>query len=254
MVMTKATLLEGKVALVTGGAQGLGRAIAGGFAAAGAPGLLFDLEPAPEPPPAGWSFQRGDVSREDDIAQAMAQVTESFGRLDVVVANAGVVPPWHDTEAINLDEWDRVFAINARGVMATIKHAVPLMKQHGGSILVMGSTNSWIGHAKQAAYTASKHAVLGIVRAAARDVGRLGIRVNALGPGPVATEALLARIRRRAEQGGVPVEEMLRRYAETPLGRMPTAEDVVGAALFLASDLSSGITGQLIPVDAGAGS
>jgi NAD(P)-dependent dehydrogenase (short-subunit alcohol dehydrogenase family) len=252
-VVNQTRLLEGKVALVTGGAQGLGRAIAEGFAAAGARGLLFDLQPESEPLPAGWTFQTGDVSRENDVVRVMARVRESFGRLDVAVANAGVVPPWHDTEAVDLAEWDRVFAINARGVMATIKHAVPLMRQHGGSIIAMGSTNSWIGHAKQAAYTASKHVVLGIVRAAALDLGRFSIRVNALGPGPVATEALLTRIRRRAAEGGAPVEETLRRYGDTPLGRMPTAEDVVGAAVFLASDLSSGITGHLIPVDAGGG-
>jgi len=252
--MTTATLLEGKVALITGGAQGLGRAILAGFAAAGARGLLFDLEPAPEAPPDGWIFQAGDVSREDDLMRAMARVGESFGRLDAVVANAGVVPPWHDTEAVDLAEWDRVFAINTRGVMATIKHALPLLKRQGGAIVVMGSTNSWIGHPKQAAYTASKHAVLGIVRAAARDLGRFGIRVNALGPGPVATEALLARIRRRAQEGGASIEETLGRYGDTALGRMPTAADVVGAALFLASDLSSGVTGYLIPVDAGGGS
>jgi NAD(P)-dependent dehydrogenase (short-subunit alcohol dehydrogenase family) len=247
----KTDLLAGKVALVSGGTQGLGRAIAEGFAAAGARGLLFDLRPAPETLPIGWSCERGDVSREDDVARAVARVREDFGRLDVAVANAGIVPSWHDTETIDLAEWDRVFAINARGVMATIKHAVPLMKDRGGSILAMGSTNSWIGHAKQAAYTASKHAVLGIVRAAARDVGRFGIRVNALCPGPVATDALLYRIRERADQGGATVEETLRRYSDTALGRMATTEDVVGAALFLASDLSSGITGHLIPVDAG---
>jgi NAD(P)-dependent dehydrogenase (short-subunit alcohol dehydrogenase family) len=137
--------------------------------------------------------------------------------------------------------------------MATIKHSVPLMKGRGGSIIAMGSSNSWIGHAKQAAYTASKHAVLGIVRATARDLGRFGIRVNALCPGPVATEALLARIRRRAGEGGTTVEETLARYGDTALGRMPTVADVVGAALFLASDLSSGVTGQLIAVDAGLG-
>ena len=179
------------------------------------------------------------------------RVKERFGRLDTVVANAGLVPPWHDTEAIDLGEWDRAFAVNARGVVATIKHAVPRMKP-GGAIIAMGSTNSWQGHGKQAAYVASKHAVLGIVRAAARDVGRHGIRVNALCPGPIATDALLGRIRRRAETGGASVDETLRRYADTPLGRMPTVKDVAGAALFLASDLSSGITGQLIPVDAGA--
>jgi len=252
--MGKTALLAGKVALVTGGAQGLGRAIAAGFAAAGARGLLFDLLPAGDPLPSGWSFRRGDVAKEDDVASAVAQARVEFGHLDVAVANAGIVPPWRDTETIDLAEWDRVFAINARGVMATIKHAVPLMKEHGGSILAMGSTNSWIGHAKQAAYTASKHAVLGIVRAAARDVGRYGIRVNALCPGPVATEALLARARRRADEGGATVEETLNRYSDTPRGRMATMEDVVGAALFLASDLSSGITGHLIPVDAGGGS
>jgi NAD(P)-dependent dehydrogenase (short-subunit alcohol dehydrogenase family) len=240
--MAKTVLLEGRVALVTGGAQGLGRAIAEGFAAAGALGLLFDLVAAADPLPEGWSRATGDVGNEQDVERAFARARETFGRLDVVVANAGIVPPWHDTEAIDLAEWDRVFAV---------KHAVPLMKQRGGSILAMGSINSWAGHGKQAAYTASKHAVLGIVRAAARDVGRFGIRVNALCPGPVATEALLNRARRRADEGGATVEETLKRYAETPLGRMPTTEDVVGAALFLASDLSSGITGHLIPVDAG---
>lgn len=250
-MMDRANLLADKVALVTGGAQGLGRAIAEGFAAAGARGLLFDLLPAGDGLPQGWSFERGDVAREDDVARALARVRGEFGRLDVAVANAGIVPPWHDTEAVDLAEWDRVFAINARGVMVTVKHAVPLMKDRGGSIVAMGSTNSWIGHAKQAAYTASKHAVLGIVRAAARDVGRFGIRVNALCPGPVATEALLARARQRADEGGTTVEETLRRYGDTPLCRMATTEDVVGAALFLASDLSSGITGHLIPVDAG---
>jgi NAD(P)-dependent dehydrogenase (short-subunit alcohol dehydrogenase family) len=253
-VTSKADLLAGKVALVTGGAQGLGRAIVDGFAAAGARGLLFDLLPADDSLPAGWSFERGDVGKEDDVISAVARARAEFGRLDVAVANAGIVPPWHDTETVDLAEWDRVFAVNARGVMATIKHAVPLMKQQGGSIVAMGSTNSWIGHAKQAAYTASKHAVLGIVRAAARDVGRFGIRVNALCPGPVATAALLARVRQRAGEGGAPAEETLRRYSETALGRMVTVEDVVGAALFLAGDLSSGVTGQLIPVDAGSGS
>jgi NAD(P)-dependent dehydrogenase (short-subunit alcohol dehydrogenase family) len=249
--MNGTALLDGKVALVTGGTQGLGLAIVRAFAAAGARGLAVDLASGRTPLPGGWNFARCDVTDEAGIARAIAEVHDTHGRLDIVVANAGLVPPWRDTEAIDLDEWDRAFAVNARGIVATIKHAVPVMKP-GGAIIAMGSTNSWQGHGKQAAYVASKHAVLGIVRAAARDVGRQGIRVNALGPGPVATDALLGRIRQRAEAGGAGVEETLRRYADTPLGRMPTIEDVAGAALFLASDLSAGITGHIVPVDAGA--
>src|SRR5262245_53827350 len=181
--MGKAGLLAGKVALVTGGSQGLGRAIAEGFAGAGAHGGLLDLAPAGGCLPEGWRFETGDVCREADIELAMARIVESFGRLDLVVANAGIVPPWRDADAVDLEEWDRVFAVNVRGVMATIKHAVGSMKERGGSIVAMGSINALLGHGKQLAYTASKHAVLGIVRAAARDVGRFGIRVNALSPG-----------------------------------------------------------------------
>ncbi|MDJ0950431.1 MAG: SDR family oxidoreductase [Alphaproteobacteria bacterium] len=244
-------LLDGKVALITGGARGLGRAIADRFGQAGARGLVADIVPSAAPPPEGWQFETADVAVEAEVARIVERTDTLFGRLDIVVANAGVAPRWQDTEAVDLADWDRALAVNVRGVMATIKHAVPLMKQRGGSILAMGSTNAWIGHPKQAAYTASKHAVLGIVRAAAHDIGRYGIRVNALCPGPVATEALLERIRQRAQAGGETMDETLRSYGETALGRMPTAEDVAGAALFLASDLASGVTGQLLAVDAG---
>jgi NAD(P)-dependent dehydrogenase (short-subunit alcohol dehydrogenase family) len=247
-------LLAGKTALITGGAQGLGRAILDGFAAAGARGLVLDLAPPPDPLPPGWIFVAGDVAKESDIEAACRQAAESFGRLDCLVANAGIVPPWRETEAIDLAEWDRVFAVNARGVMAGIKHAVPLMKGAGGSIIVMASVNAVTAHPRQMAYTASKHAVLGITRAAAQDLGRFAIRVNALAPGPIGTEALLRRLVEREAGGGLPAEEALRRYAETPLGRMATAAEVAGAAVFLASPLSAGITGQLIPVDAGLAS
>jgi NAD(P)-dependent dehydrogenase (short-subunit alcohol dehydrogenase family) len=246
-----AGLLAGKAALITGGTQGLGRAILDGFAAAGARGLVFDLTPPAESLPTGWIFEAGDVTQESDIEGACRQAAESFGRLDCLVANAGIVPPWRETEAIDLAEWDRVFAVNTRGVMASMKHAVPLMRGAGGSIIVMASVNAVTAHPRQMAYTASKHAVLGIARAAAQDLGRFAIRVNALAPGPIGTEALLRRLVEREAAGGLAAEEALKRYAQTPLGRMATAAEVAGAAVFLASPLSAGITGQLISVDAG---
>ena len=127
----------------------------------------------------------------------MARATEVFGRLDIVIGNAGVVPPWRETEHLDLAEWDRVMAINARGMAATIKHAVPALKTSQGAIVLMASINAYAPHPNQMLYTASKHAVLGIARAAAQDLGRFGIRVNAVAPGPIATEALLERVRKR---------------------------------------------------------
>ncbi|MBM3526424.1 MAG: SDR family oxidoreductase, partial [Alphaproteobacteria bacterium] len=202
--------------------------------------------------PSGWEAVAADVRDEASLRTAVERTISRFGRLDAVVANAGVVPPWSEVETMDLAQWDDVFAINVRGVVATIKAAVPTMKERGGAIVVMGSLTSRQGHARQCLYTATKHAVLGIVRCAALDLGRYGIRVNALGPGPIATDALLGRIARRAAAGGLPIETALERHAgETALGRMATEQDVAGTALFLASDLAAGVTGQIVPVDAG---
>jgi NAD(P)-dependent dehydrogenase (short-subunit alcohol dehydrogenase family) len=202
--------------------------------------------------PEGWLALEADVGVEADVEAAVAATVERFGRLDVVVANAGIVPPWSDTAELDLEQLDRVFAVNVRGVAATLKHAVRALSANGGSIVVMASLNAWRAHPSQPVYTASKHAVLGLLRTAALDAGRHGIRVNGLGPGPILTSALRERLERRAAEGGLPVEEALAQAAAgTALGRMATEEDVARAALFLASDLSSGITGALLPVDGG---
>ncbi len=245
-------LLENKVALVTGAATGLGRTIATHFAAAGAVGCGLDVAAQCPELPVGWLAVRGDVASERDIERALAGIEDAFGRLDIVVANAGIVPPWHATADIDMDEWERVFAVNVRGVAVTIKHASRMMQARGGSIIAMGSLNSRRAHPEQCAYTASKHAVLGIVRSAALDLGRFQIRVNALGPGPVATDALRARVRSRAADGGPEEERALGELAaDAALGRLASEDDVASAALFLASDLSAGISGKLLPVDAG---
>lgn len=246
------SLLAGKTAVVTGGANGLGAGIVRRFAAADARGVVLDLPSAmKEDVPAGWSCVGADVRDDAAVAAAFAEIADAYPSIDVLVAAAGIVPGWADVESIDLAQWDDVFGVNVRGMVSTIQHALPLMGA-GGAIVAIGSLNSWFGDPKLTTYVASKHAVLGIVRSAALDLGRRDIRVNAIGPGPIATDALLSRMARRERELGIPVADALDAAARrTALGRMATIEEVAGAALFLASDLSSGITGHLLPVDAG---
>jgi NAD(P)-dependent dehydrogenase (short-subunit alcohol dehydrogenase family) len=254
--MEPRTLLEGRTALVTGGAGGLGRAIVRALRHAGAQGTVVDLDvsAAASGVPVGWRSHATDVRDEASLTAAVQATLDAFGGLDIVVANAGVVPPWCETEHIVLEEWDRTFAVNVRGVLSTIKVAIPAMKRAGGSIIALGSDASYNGHPRQAAYVATKHAVLGIVRSAALDLGRYNIRVNAVAPGPIATDALLGRVATRAAATHQTSASVLRQYIDaTSLGRMATENEVASAVLFLASDLASGITGVILPIDAGAG-
>ncbi len=254
MSISVSNLLQNRVALVTGAGRGLGRAIVGKMAAAGARGVAIEIDSAllESEFPEGWFGFEGDVRDESSVALAVKTVVDRFGRLDVAVPNAGLVPLWRSVEDIDLTEWDNVFAVNVRGVAATIKHAARVMKDAGGSIVATASTSAFRSRRGQAIYTASKHAVLGIVRAAAQDLGRYGIRVNALAPGPVATEAARERMQRRAPITGLSEGQALEAYAsETALGRIATVDDVASTALYLASDLSSGVTGTLAPVECG---
>jgi NAD(P)-dependent dehydrogenase (short-subunit alcohol dehydrogenase family) len=243
-------LLAGRTAVVTGGARGLGAAIATRLGAAGAAGTVIDVSLPAEPSwPSGWTAAAADVRDPDALAAAFGPPGRD---LDVVVACAGVVPPWTRTADIDVAQWEEVLAVNVRGVMLTVREAVHRMTGRGGSIVAIASLNGWKGDPHLPSYTASKHAVVGLVRSTAMDVGRDGIRVNAVGPGPVATEALRGRMASRADALGLPVEEALRVAAgQTALGRIATAAEVADAVLFLASDLSSAITGQLLAVDAG---
>jgi NAD(P)-dependent dehydrogenase (short-subunit alcohol dehydrogenase family) len=243
--------LAGRRALVTGAASGIGAAIAARFASAGARGVGLDVG-ASSSPPTDWKLLIADVRSEEAVARACADAASQLGGgIDLLVAAAGIVPPWRRVDELDLDEWDEVFAVNVRGIAATLKHAAPLVAD-GGAIVAIASLNSWRGDPNLASYVASKHAVLGIVRSAAIDLGRRGIRVNAVGPGPIATDALRSRIERRARAGGPALNDALAAAAaQTSLGRIATTDDVAGATLFLASDLAGAVTGQLLPVDGG---
>jgi NAD(P)-dependent dehydrogenase (short-subunit alcohol dehydrogenase family) len=236
--------------VVTGGSTGIGAAICRVFAAAGARGAVLDVARAVEPPPA-WLALEADVRDDASLATAFGRVRDELPRVDVLVAAAGIVPPWRGIESLDLDEWDEVFRVNVRGVASTLLHGMPAVGD-GASIVAIASLNAWKGDPNLASYTAGKHAVLGLVRSAALDLGGRGIRVNAIAPGPIATEALLARLRRREAELGTPVAEALAAAArQTALGRIATADEVASAALYLASGLSSGVTGQLLCVDGG---
>ena len=241
-----------KVAVVTGGAQGIGAAIVQRLLVRGATVYILDQARVETESDRAVSMEC-DVTSEQSVKNSFDLIAEKSRRIDIVCANAGIVPEWSSTESIELDSWNRVFSVNSTGLILTIKHSISLFHQGSGAIVVTGSMNSWKGDANLAAYVASKHSALGIIRSAAIDLGSRGIRVNGVGPGPIATEALARRIGDRESITGLPVSEALEDLAKrTALQRLATVEDVVNAITFLASDSSAGITGQMIPVDCGA--
>ena len=244
-------LLAGRSVVVTGGANGIGAAIVRVLAEAGADrGAVLDLATAGAALPGGWTAVDVDLRDADAAAAAFATVRDALGTIDVLVAAAGIVPLWTGIEAMDLGEWDDVVDVNARGVLCSMRGALPAMSGDG-AIVVIASQNAWRGSAMLPAYAASKHAVLGLVRSAALELGPRGIRVNAVGPGSVATDAYRARLARRAQEGGPVVDEALARDAGfTALQRLATADEVANGVLFLASRLASGVTGHVLPVGA----
>jgi NAD(P)-dependent dehydrogenase (short-subunit alcohol dehydrogenase family) len=238
--------------VVTGGASGIGLAIARAYATAGARGVVLDRHaPATGALPDGWTSLEVDVRDDTAVSSAMGQAAMQLDRIDALALAAGIVPPWRGLTGFDADEWENVMRVNVSGVASSLAHAIPRLRD-GAAVVAIASLNSWRGDANIPSYAASKHAVLGIVRSAAIELGRRGIRVNAIAPGPIATEALLARMETRADERNIPVAQALQLAAEmTALGRMATVDEVARVALFLSTELSSGMTGQMLPVDAG---
>lgn len=250
--MGEAQDLSGRLAVVTGASRGLGRAIAERLATAGAQIVAVDLATALTAVPGDWTAVALDLS-EPDAQERLADLARGVGRADIVVANAGLVPPWRGMADLDAADWQRVMTVNVWGVAATIgAFADALAASQRGSAIAMASINGYRAHPKQVLYTASKHAVIGIVRAAALDLGPRGVRVNALAPGPIATEALVGRVEARHRAGGPAPDAALAALAgDTALRRLATAEDVANVAHFLAGDASAGMTGAVFPVEAG---
>lgn len=250
MVMTQD--LGGRKAVVTGAAQGLGRAIAERLEQAGASIVALDLPDRLDAIPPNWRAVAMDLaapSAQDDLRN----LADSLGPVSVLVANAGLVPPWRGIDALDAAEWQRVMAVNVWGVAISLgAFAAGLAASGHGSAVVMASINGYRAHPKQVLYTASKHAAIGVMRAAAQDLGPRGVRVNALAPGPIATDALVGRMALRAAAGGTPVAEaMADMAAGTMLGRFATPQDVANLACFLATDAAAALTGHVFPVEAG---
>ena len=252
--------LAGKVALITGAGSGIGRASALLFARAGAAVVVADvaqgagretvelIATSPEARQAGGraSFVAADVALAADCEGMVRHAERTFGRLDVLFNNAGIMDA-SDDDAVATSEatWDRTMAINAKGVFLGCKFGVPALRRAGGgSIINTASFVALRGAATaQLAYTASKGAVLALTRELAVVHAREGIRVNALCPGPLRTELLMKFLDTEAKRQ--------RRLVHVPMGRFGEAAEMAEAALFLASDASSYVTGSEFVVDGG---
>ena len=246
--------LQGKVALVTGGGSGIGRASALAFAREGASVVVADVavtggnETVTLIQTAGGvaTFVRADVSQASDVAALVDAAVATYGRLDCAHNNAGIEGTAALTAEYPEEDWDRVLAINLKGVWLCMKYEIPQMQRQGsGAIVNTASIAGLVGAYRMPAYVASKHGVAGLTKTAALEYARAGIRVNAVCPGVIRTpmvERFFLSRHPRAET---------RLSAAEPVGRLGTPEEVAEAVVWLCSDAASFVTGHTMAVDGG---
>ena len=249
--------LDGKVAVITGGAGDIGRSAGALFAAEGADVLLVDLnEQALETAVAEIGSTRvshcvADVTRPEDNDNVIAVAEERYGGVDAFLANAGVEGQVKPITEYDVDVFDKVLAVNVRGVWLGLKSTIPAMaKRGGGSIIITSSVAGVAGTPGVSAYVTSKHAVIGMMKTAALECASMNIRVNTVNPSP-----LEGRMMRSLEEGFAPGEgEVIhdRLKESIPLGRYGEPEDIARLMLFLASDDASFITGSVYMADGGS--
>jgi NAD(P)-dependent dehydrogenase (short-subunit alcohol dehydrogenase family) len=244
---------NGKVALVTGGSSGLGRATALAFARQGARVMVADIAvPEGEQTVAlirehggQAQFVRADVSQSSEVAALIARTLSAYGQLDCAFNNAGTDGTFGSTTACSEENWDRTLAVNLKSVWLCMKHELPHMLERGtGSIVNCASIAGLVAFPMMPAYAASKHGVVGLTRTAAIENARSGVRINAICPGVIRTPMV-----ERATAGRP--EALARLLAPQPIGRLGSAEEVASVVLFLCSEAASLVTGQAIPVDGG---
>ena len=254
--------LTGKIALITGGAGGIGQAAAKIFTAEGARVVLVDLDEAALQSAVQSigeemaSYAVADVTQPEQVQSYVNAAVERWGGIDIFLANAGIEGVLSSIADYPIDIFDRVMAVNVRGVWLGLKYVMPVMRDRGGGSIVITSSTAGIGgSASMSAYVASKHAVIGLMRSDALEGARLGIRVNTVNPAPIETRMMRSLEEMRvaaADDSAVTVEQTKQvSEARIPLQRYGNPEEVAKLMLFLASDESSFCTGGVYMVDGG---